>query len=420
MRKVLCVAASSVMTAPASGPSHGSGVAPALWYAKRHSPTPARLATAAALACSSSTYGSPAARMRSGRLCAVNSTCTVLGEGKRCSACLTRSATASRNLGWSPQLRTSASSSRPWAARAGAGAELGGPPQVPRGCRRARQAGAAALPLAEHRAGAVHRAQPPRAHSRRGGPVRRRAAGERRGRGQAGGGRRMALRVPERGRHSRAVARARGGRRHDRARRYAQDLPHRADRIRVRSCRGLVRHRRRVPRARGAAGCPARAHRLVERRSVARRCARGPGAPHRGGARLGMTCVVVGAGLTGLSAAWELIRAGTEVIVLESERRAGGVVVTERRDGFLVEGGPDGFLAGEGDIPALARELGLGDRLVDQLARGATLWTGHRLEPLAEGRAAELLGIQVPTDVGGFRSFAGGMAELTEALAARL
>ena len=133
-----------------------------------------------------------------------------------------------------------------------------------------------------------------------------------------------------------------------------------------------------------------------------------------------MRCVVVGAGLAGLSAAWELTRAGTEVVVLESERRAGGVVLTERRDGFLVEGGPDGFLAGEGDIPALARELGLGDRLVDQLARGATLWTGRRLEPLAEGRAAELLGIQVPTDVGGFRSFAGGMAELTEALAARL
>src|SRR5437773_67684 len=282
-------------------------------------------------------------------------------------------------------LRAEAARSGPRAARAGAGAELGGPPQVPRGCRRARQAGAAALPLAEHRAGAVHRAQPPRAHSRRGGPVRRRAAGERRGRGQAGGGRRMALRVPERGRHSRAVARARGGRRHDRARRYAQDLPHRADRIRVRSCRGLVRHRRRVPRARGAAGCPARAHRLVERRSVARRCARGPGAPHRGGARVGMTCVVVGAGLTGLSAAWELIRAGTEVIVLESERRAGGVVVTERREGFIVEGGPDGFLAAEPDIQALARELGIGDRLVGSLleANGVVLtvptWVAARL-----------------------------------------
>ena len=163
-----------------------------------------------------------------------------------------------------------------------------------------------------------------------------------------------------------------------------------------------------------------------------------------------MTCVVVGAGLTGLSAAWELTRAGTAVVVLESERRTGGVVLTERRDGFLVEGGPDGFLAADDDIPALAAELGLRDRLVDQAARGSMVWTGRRLEPIAEGRAAELLGIQLPTDVGavptdvgvvptevgvvptdvgaqhaaplrqGFRSFAGGMAELTEALAARV
>src|SRR3989449_5464284 len=304
--------------------------------------------------------------------------------------------------------------------RAGPGAELGGPPQVPRGRRRARQAGAAALPRAGRRAGAVHRAQPPRADPRRGGSVRRRAAGERRPSGAARRGRRVAFRLPERRRHTRAVARARGGRRHDRARRHAEKLPHRPDRIRERSCRGAVRRGRRVPRARGAAGGPARAHRLVEPRSVARRGAGGPGATHRGGAGVGMRCVVVGAGLAGLSAAWELTRAGTEVVVLESERRAGGVVLTERRDGFLVEGGPDGFLACEGDVPALGRVLGLGDRLVDQLARGATLWTGRRLEPLAEGRAAELLGIQVPTDVGGFRSFAGGMAELTEALAARL
>src|SRR5947209_2199713 len=49
MRKFLRVGASSVMTAPASGPSHGSGVAPALWYAKRHSSTRASRATAAAL-----------------------------------------------------------------------------------------------------------------------------------------------------------------------------------------------------------------------------------------------------------------------------------------------------------------------------------------------------------------------------------
>src|SRR6266568_1353519 len=48
------LAASSVITALTSGPSHGSGVAPALWYATRHSGSPTSFATAAALASSSS------------------------------------------------------------------------------------------------------------------------------------------------------------------------------------------------------------------------------------------------------------------------------------------------------------------------------------------------------------------------------
>jgi protoporphyrinogen oxidase len=136
-----------------------------------------------------------------------------------------------------------------------------------------------------------------------------------------------------------------------------------------------------------------------------------------------MTVAVVGAGLSGLSAAWELERAGAEVVVLDAGRRPGGVIVTERRDGFIVEGGPDGFLVAEPDIQDLAREVGIGARLVDQVARGATLCTGGRLEPLPEGRAAELLGIQGVSDSGleaGFRSFAAGMAEVVEALAAVL
>src|SRR3989454_12372438 len=124
------------------------------------------------------------------------------------------------------------------------------------------------------------------------------------------------------------------------------------------------------------------------------------------------TVAIVGAGIAGLAAAWELKRAGVAVTLLESERRAGGMIVTERRDGFLVEGGPDGFLAAEPDLPALARELGIADRLVDPLARGAAVWTGSRFEPLAEGSAAALLGIEVRGgDPGaGVRSFAGGVA----------
>jgi protoporphyrinogen oxidase len=136
-----------------------------------------------------------------------------------------------------------------------------------------------------------------------------------------------------------------------------------------------------------------------------------------------MTVAVVGGGLSGLSAAWTLHQAGAEVVVLHAERRAGGVIVTERRDGFIVEGGPDGFLAAEPDIQDLARELGIGDALVDQAANGASLWTGSRLEPLTEGRAAELLGIQVQAESDlnrGFRSFATGMAQPVEALVAKL
>ena len=109
-------------------------------------------------------------------------------------------------------------------------------------------------------------------------------------------------------------------------------------------------------------------------------------------------------------------------MVLESERRAGGTIVTEQVDGFLVEGGPDGFLAGEPELAELAAELGIGDRLVDQQARGTALWNGTELAPLDEGRAAALLGIDASKSeiAAGFRSFAAGMAEPVAVLLERL
>ena len=135
-----------------------------------------------------------------------------------------------------------------------------------------------------------------------------------------------------------------------------------------------------------------------------------------------MKVIVVGAGIAGLTAAWELARSGQDVAILESERRPGGVIVTEQVDGFVVEGGPDGFLAGEPELPALAQELGIGNRVIDQVEHGTSLWSGDKFEPLAAGRAAALLGIDAtPMEVtAGFRSFAGGMAEPVTIVAQRL
>src|SRR5204862_1343188 len=268
----------------------------------------------------------------------------------------------------------------------------------------------------------VPRAQPARAHRRDRRSLARRAAGERRGGCPARRARRVELRLPERGSHTRAVARARGGRGHDGARRAGSPgVPHRSHRVRERPRRGVVRRGRDVPGARRTARGAARAHRVLERRSAPRGRPGGDRARYRGGARVDVTVAVVGAGLAGLSAAWALSRAGAEVVVLDAGRQPGGMIVTERHDGFIVEGGPDGFLTAEPDIQELAREIGIGDRLVGQVARGSTMWTGRTLEPIAEGKAAELLGIQSTAPLqAGFTSFAAGMQEIVDALVARL
>lgn len=134
-----------------------------------------------------------------------------------------------------------------------------------------------------------------------------------------------------------------------------------------------------------------------------------------------MSVVVIGAGLAGLAAAHELRRAAAPVVVVDADRRPGGVIVTERpAGGWVVEGGPDGFLRADADVPALAGELGVADRIVGQQATGSLAWDGQRLSPLSAGAAAGLLEIDTRgLDLSaGFASFAGGMADLIAALAA--
>jgi len=95
---------------------------------------------------------------------------------------------------------------------------------------------------------------------------------------------------------------------------------------------------------------------------------------------------VVGGGIAGLSAAYEVAKQGRSVRVLESASRTGGVILTERFDGWTVDAGPDSLLTQKPAAVGLARELGLGDRLhPTNTPRTSFVLRGGRLYPLVEG-----------------------------------
>jgi oxygen-dependent protoporphyrinogen oxidase len=92
---------------------------------------------------------------------------------------------------------------------------------------------------------------------------------------------------------------------------------------------------------------------------------------------------IVGAGITGLAAAYELTRRGRAVRVFEATSRAGGLIHTEHVDGFTIEAGPDSVLAAKPAALALVHELGL-DAAVQRVRAGAGAFVlkGRVLHPL--------------------------------------
>ena len=53
---------------------------------------------------------------------------------------------------------------------------------------------------------------------------------------------------------------------------------------------------------------------------------------------------IVGGGIAGLSAAYELSKHGVQFRVFEAGDRPGGVILTERFDGWIIDAGPDAIL----------------------------------------------------------------------------
>jgi protoporphyrinogen/coproporphyrinogen III oxidase len=95
---------------------------------------------------------------------------------------------------------------------------------------------------------------------------------------------------------------------------------------------------------------------------------------------------IIGGGISGLAAAYELQGRGISTRVIEASDRTGGVICTERFDGWVVDGGPDSLLVQKPAAVALCRELGIADRLASTLTpRTAYVLRDDRLHPLAEG-----------------------------------
>src|SRR5277367_3732922 len=73
---------------------------------------------------------------------------------------------------------------------------------------------------------------------------------------------------------------------------------------------------------------------------------------------------IIGAGITGLTAAFYLKRKGVPVTVYEAGARAGGVIQSSRQNGFLAESGPNTILETSPKISELVRDLNLEARRI--------------------------------------------------------
>jgi len=119
-----------------------------------------------------------------------------------------------------------------------------------------------------------------------------------------------------------------------------------------------------------------------------------------------MKLTIIGGGIAGLSAAYYATQHATrntqqiDITLLESDSHWGGKIATDRvsfDDGqFIIEGGPDTFLATKPWGVALCKELGLGERLhgTNPHRKNTYVLNRNRLLPLPDG-----LAMMIPSDV---------------------
>ncbi len=105
---------------------------------------------------------------------------------------------------------------------------------------------------------------------------------------------------------------------------------------------------------------------------------------------------IIGGGVSGLSAAFDLAQAGLEFELFEAEDRLGGMLRTSHANGFVIEHGADSWIAQKPAAEELARELGLADEIIVSPAISAStaILRNGRLWPLPPG-----MRLFIPTDL---------------------
>ena len=105
-----------------------------------------------------------------------------------------------------------------------------------------------------------------------------------------------------------------------------------------------------------------------------------------------MRWVIIGGGISGLSLAYFLLerRPSLDVIILESEKKAGGKIWTDKVDGFLCEWGVNGFLDNRPKTLELAAKLFLSPLRSNDNARKRYIFSNGKLNLLPESPPAFL------------------------------
>jgi oxygen-dependent protoporphyrinogen oxidase len=109
---------------------------------------------------------------------------------------------------------------------------------------------------------------------------------------------------------------------------------------------------------------------------------------------------IIGGGIAGLAAAYELAKQGIDFTLFEAGNRLGGIVETERTGGFVMECGPDGWVTEKPWARELAIELGLEEELIssNDAERVTYVLRDRVLHAIPDG-----MRMMVPTDLEALR-----------------